>query len=173
MERRSSIIGGAILILVGAIFLLLQLFPNVAARIDFDQQWPLIVVAIGILFLLSAILGTPPLAIPGSVVTGIGLMLYYQNWSDNWASWAFSWTLIPGFVGVGLILMGILSRQHRKTIREGGRLILISAALFVIFGAFFNGLGGIGQFWPVVLILAGVWLLWRNRRRSSGPKAPK
>lgn len=163
MERRSSIVGGTILILVGLAFLLIQMFPGLANRVDMGLHWPLIVVAVGALFLLGALLGTSPLAVPGSIISGIGLMLYYQNATGNWASWAFAWTLIPGFVGIGLILMGILDRKERKSIREGSRLLAVSLVLFLIFGAFFTGLGGFGRFWPVLLILAGGWLLLKRR----------
>lgn len=163
MERRSSIVGGMILILVGTAFLLLQMFPDLAGWFDWGRQWPLITVAIGGFFLLGALFGTPPLAVPGSIIAGIGAILYYQNLTGNWASWAYVWTLIPGFAGTGLILMGLLDRKARASIREGSRLLAVSLVLFVIFGAFFSGFGGLGRFWPVVLILVGAWLLLKRK----------
>lgn len=162
MEKRSSIVGGAILIIVGALFLLVQLFPGLVDLLDIDRQWPLTIVAVGGLFVLGALLGTPPLAIPGSIIAGTGVLLYYQNLSGDWASWAYAWTLYPGFVGIGIILMNLLSGRVKRGIQEGGNLIVVSVVLFVVFAAFFNGLGGLGQFWPVILILAGLWLLLRN-----------
>jgi hypothetical protein len=169
MHKQSSIISGGILILVGVFLLLAQFFPGLATIFDISRQWPLIVVAVGVLFLLSALVANPPLAVPGMIVGGIGGILYYQNLTGNWASWAYIWALIPGFVGLGLVLMG-LRQGSRDPLREGGRLVGISAILFLVFGAFFNGLGGLGQFWPVLLIIAGLWLLVRNRlpgRRSK------
>lgn len=163
MEKKSSIVGGLILILVGTLFLLMQFFPGLAERVDFASQWPLMIVAIGVFFLLASLVGTPPLAIPGSVVTGIGGILYYQNLTGNWASWAYIWALIPGFVGLGTILMHTLQGHLRRGIREGGGLLVISAVMFVIFAAFFNGLGGLGQYWPILLILAGGWMLIKRR----------
>ena len=56
MKNRGSIVGGLILILVGALFLLLQAFPNLAAQFDPELQWPLLIVAVGVLFLLGALL---------------------------------------------------------------------------------------------------------------------
>ncbi|MCA9975917.1 MAG: hypothetical protein KC413_09220, partial [Anaerolineales bacterium] len=79
MQKRSSIVGGLIMIVVGAFFLLLQFSPSLAAQIDFGRQWPLLVVGLGVFFLLGALLGTPPLAVPGSIVSGVGGILYYQN----------------------------------------------------------------------------------------------
>ena len=163
MKNRGSIVGGLILIFVGALFLLLQAFPNLAAQFDPELQWPLIIVAIGALFLLGAVLGTASLAIPGAIIGGIGGLLYYQNASGNWASWAYAWALIPGFVGLGLVLMGLLDGQQRSSIRDGIRLIFISLILFAIFGGFLGGFELLGQLWPLLLILAGVLILWRNR----------
>lgn len=170
MHKRSSIITGTILILVGVLFLLIQLFPNLATGLDISRQWPLIIVSVGGLLLLSAFVGSPSLAIPGSIVSGIGGILYVQNLTDSWSSWAYVWTLIPGFVGIGLILAGLLGHERRTSWREGSRLLLISATLFLIFGAFFNGLGGLGRFWPLLLIGLGLWMLW-PRRHPNHAKA--
>lgn len=171
MHKRSSIIIGTILILMGILFLLVQFIPGLAASLDIRLQWPLIIVAVGGLLILSAFLGTPALAIPGSIVSGIGGILYVQNLTGAWDSWAYVWALIPGFAGIGLILAGLLGHQRRKSWREGARLIVTSAVMFLIFGAFFNGLGGLGQYWPVLLIGLGVWMLLpnRKRRRSGSP----
>lgn len=166
MHKRSSMIVGTILILVGLLFLVIQFFPSVAFNLDIGRQWPLIVVSVGLLMILSALFGSPALAIPGSIVSGIGGILYVQNLTDAWSSWAYIWTLIPGFVGVGLILAGLLGHQRRTSWREGGRLLLISSILFLIFGAFFNGLGGLGQYWPIALIGLGLWMLLPRRRRQ-------
>ena len=163
MHKHSSIIVGTILIIIGVLFLLAQFFPNLIPNFDMSQQWPLIVVAVGALLLISAPFGTAELAIPGSIVTGIGGILYVQNVTNSWASWAYVWALIPGFVGIGLLIAGSLGHERRKSWREGGRLIVISSVLFVVFGAFFNGLGSIGQYWPILLIGLGLWQLLPRR----------
>lgn len=170
MKNRGSIVGGLILIFVGALFLLVQTFPNLAARFDPELQWPLIIVAVGSLFLLGAVLGTASLAIPGAIIGGIGCLLYYQNISGNWESWVYAWALIPGFVGLGLILMGLLDRQQRSSIRDGMRLIFISLILLAVFGGFLGGSAILGQLWPLLLILGGFWMLWRNRNGGRHQK---
>jgi len=173
MHKRSSIIVGTILILVGVLFLLAQFFPGLAANLDISRQWPLIIVSVGALFILSAIFGAPLLAIPGSIVFGIGGILYVQNLTDTWSSWSYIWTLIHGFVGIGLILSGLLGHQQRAAWRAGSRLLFISAILFAVFAAFFTGLGGLGRFWPVLLIVIGLWMLWPRRRHSNRSSRPK
>ena len=164
MQKRSSIIVGTILILVGLLFLLMQIFPELGFNLDMSSQWPLVIIFVGVLLILGAILGSPRLAILGSITTGIGGILYVQNLTNSWSSWAYIWTLIPGFVGIGLLVAGILGYKRRASWRAGGRLLLISVMLFLIFGAFFNGLGVLGQFWPVLLIILGLWMLWPRRK---------
>ena len=150
------------MILVGVLFLGLQMFPGFFRVFDIGHQWPLIIVIVGVFFLISAFISTPQLAIPGSIVTGVGSILYYQNLTGNWDTWAYIWTLIPGFVGIGLILSARLGGAGH-TAAAGGRLLGISAILFLVFALFFSN---VGQFWPILLIALGIWLLVRNRRSS-------
>lgn len=168
MQNRSSIIGGLILIVVGGLFLLLQIFPGLAEQFNPALIWPLIIVAVGAFFLLAAVLGAPPLAVPGAIITGIGSLLYYQNLSGDWDSWSYVWALIPGFVGLGLILMGLLDRENRKAIRSGLWLVVISLGLFVVFAGFLSELSFLSELWPLLLIVIGIWILWRNRSRRDG-----
>jgi hypothetical protein len=169
MDKRGSVIGGLILIAMGLLFLLLQTNPEIAAQIDLGLHWPLIIVAVGVLFLLGALLGTAGMAVPGMIMVGLGGLFYYQSMSGNWASWAYTWTLIPGFVGLGIILMGLLDSDSRSSIRGGITLLFISLVMFAIFGGFMGGFGILQQFWPVLLIVAGILILLRNRsgRRSA------
>ena len=148
------------MIIIGVLFLGLQMFPRFFRFFDIGHQWPLIIVIVGAFFLISAFISTPQLAIPGSIVTGIGSILYYQNLTGNWDTWAYIWTLIPGFVGIGLILSARLGGGGH-TAAAGRRLLGISAILFLIFTLFFSN---VGQFWPILLIALGVWLLVKNRR---------
>lgn len=157
--RRSSIAAGIILILVGLFFLLLPLFPNLSSLVKIEQHWPLIIVAVGSLFLLGALLGVSGLAIPGTIIAGIGALLYYQNLNDAWETWAYAWALIPGFVGIGIIIARALDGKARQGIREGGGLIVISLILFFVFGAFLGGGYSFGVILAVLLIIAGVWQL--------------
>ena len=107
------------------------------------------------------------MAVPACVVGGIGGLLYWQNVTGNWESWAYAWALIPGFVGVGTMLMGIVSRDGGQ-VRSAAWLLVISAILFVVFGSFFGALGFLGKYWPVLLILLGVLSLFQGlfRRRQ-------
>ncbi len=167
MHKQSSVVGGTSLILLGLFFLALQFLPEEIARlVDLGNQWPLLIVAVGGVFLLGALLVQPPLAIPGTIIAGVGLLLYYQNLSGNWASWAYAWTLIPGFVGLGIFLMHLRQGTMKQGIKEGGRLMITSLGLFLLFGLFFSGFRGL--LWPVGLIVLGLMLLMRNVWRGRG-----
>ena len=162
-RHRSSLAGGLVLILLGVWFLVAQLVPGL--QIWFS--WPLSIVGVGALLLVIGLLtGVPAMAVPACIVGGIGGLLYWQNATGNWESWAYAWTLIPGFVGVGIVLSGLLGGEARQAMRGGGWLILISLVLFTVFGSFFGGLGLLGPYWPVLLILLGLLIIVRSLFRS-------
>ena len=71
--------------------------------------------------------------------------------SSDWESWSFLWTLIPGFVGVGTILAGLLGEDTRHNLGHGINLLVISAVMFVIFAAFFQRLNILGSLWAGAL----------------------
>ena len=162
-QRRSSVAGGLVLILLGALFLAVQWVPG----LQLWFSWPLIIIGIGVLLLIVGLLtGVPAMAMPACIVGGIGGLLYWQNATGNWESWAYAWTLIPGFVGVGMVLSGLLGGDTRQMISGGGWLILISLVLFAVFASFFGALGLVGSYWPVLLIGLGLLVLAQSLFRS-------
>jgi len=161
-ETRSNLVIGLLLIVLGGWFLAGQFVPGLKFWINAEKSWPLFVIGAGLLLLVLGLLTqTAEMAIPACIVGGIGGLLYWQNTTGNWDSWAYAWTLIPGFVGVGIMLAGLLRGQGSRAFREGGGLILVSLVLFVIFGSFLGGGAVLGSYWPVLLILLGLWLLVR------------
>lgn len=154
MENRNrGVIWGILLIALGGFFLISRLMPEIFGYV----YWPFIIIGVGGAFLLAAILTrTGGLAIPGCIVAGIGGILYYQSITGDWASWAYIWTLIPGFVGVGVLFAGLLSRERPHFDSGGLILMAISAMGFLIFGGSFGLNLGIGTLWPVFLIGIGL-----------------
>jgi len=124
-----------------------------------------------LVFLIGLITGAPGMSVPASIIAGIGGILYYQNANNDFDSWAYMWTLIPGFVGVGTILAGLLGENTRRNIGHGLNLIVISALMFLVFATFFGGLSFLdGYGAAIILILLGVYILIRGllRGRSGG-----
>ena len=167
-RKRTNLVGGIILILVGAWFLALQFFPQLGEWINIELSWPLIIIGVGVfLLVLGLLVGEPGMAVPAVIVGGIGCLLYYQNTTGDWDSWAYAWTLIPGFVGLGIILEGLLGGKFRNGLRAGGSLVVISAILFVVFASFLGGPALLGTYWPVLLILFGLWFIIRGLLRRG------
>ena len=168
-RRRSSLAGGVLLVLLGVFFLVLQLVPGLRQALQVEFTWPWIVIAVGVFLLVFGLLvGAPGMAVPACIVAGIGGLLLYQNTTGNWESWAYAWALIPGFVGVGVILAGLLGDRTSGSLSGGAWLIVISIVLFVVFGSFLGGQNILGPYWPALLVILGVLLLLRplfRRRR--------
>ena len=119
-RKKSNTTTGLVLIFIGAVLLALQVFPGLGAWFHFTFTWPMIIIAIALANLVIGLLaGDPDTAISACVIGGIGGILYFQTIGVlTWQSWAYMWTLIPGFVGVGMLIAGLLKRK-RKQIGEG------------------------------------------------------
>jgi hypothetical protein len=153
------------LILFGALSMLGQLFRG----FDFwGTFWPFIIIGIGVMFFVAMLAGGKSLsglAIPGSIFSAIGLMLFYQNLANHWESWSYGWTVILMAVGVGIFLMGAWGGQPEQR-QAGLRVLRIGLILFIIFGAFFELIFTAGMpfglrsmFFPAALILLGLYLI--------------
>lgn len=158
--RRASLSFALILIALGAWFLAVELVPAVREIAYGRATWPLSIVGAGALMLVVGLITwTPGWAVPACIVGGIGGLLYWQNLTGNWESWAYAWTLIPVFVGVGIILAGVLRGRVRDALIGGGWTIFSGLVMFSIFGSFLGGLEIVGQLWPLLLIAVGVIFL--------------
>ncbi len=163
MKNRTQLALGLVLILIGAWFIAQRQYPALNLWVTQYMGWPLNIVGIGgIILLIGLVTGAPGMAVPAAIVAGIGGILYFQNVTEDFASWSYMWTLIPGFVGVGEILAGLLSSSGRRA-RSGMNLIVTSAVMFVIFASLFGRLSILGPYGPAaLLILLGVWVLARG-----------
>lgn len=168
MRNRSQLGLGIILILLGAWFIAQRQYPALNDLMQVYLHGSLKVVAAGaLIFLIGLILGAPGMAVPAAIVSGIGGILYYQEVVKDFTSWSYMWALIPGFVGIGEILAGVLGSDTSRA-RSGLNTIGVSVVLFIIFAAFFNKLSILGPYGPaVLLILLGAWLFGRGLFRKS------
>lgn len=162
---------GLALVALGGWLLAIRLLPELADWADRVFQWPMIIIGVGAALLLIGVLTKAPgMAVPAAIVSGIGGLLYWQNSTGNWESWAYAWTLIPGFVGLGVLLMGVLEGGRTEKLRGGAWLMVISLFLFFLFGSFLGGGGLLGPYWPALLIVLGLYMLGQSllgdRRRS-------
>ena len=170
-QNRSSLILGILLILFGGWLVFTRQVPALQNWLENNFTWPMWTIGAGLLVLLIGLItGAPGMAIPASIIAGIGGILYYQNSTGDFGSWSYMWALIPGFVGVGTILAGLLGENTRANLVHGLNLLAISAVLFLVFGTFFGGLAILGDYGAaILLILLGLYLLMRGfAQRGTG-----
>lgn len=169
-QQRSQLAIGLLLLIIGGWFLAVQVYPELGQYLYIEMEWPLIIIGLGLVFwVLAAVASAPGLAVPGAILAGIGGLLYYQNQTGDWDSWAYVWTLIPGFVGVGVFLMNFFEGRFGQGLREGGGMIIFSLIMYGVFGAFLGGPPILSTYWPALLIIVGVWMVFRGllRPRAS------
>ncbi len=164
-RNTGSLVGGSLLIIFGVLALLGKLFQNFNF---WNAFWPFFIIGIGLLFFVGMFAGgksVSGLAIPGSIITTIGLMLFYQNITNHWESWSYGWTVILMAVGLGIFIMGAWA-QNESQRAAGLRVLRIGLIMFIIFGAFFELIFTAGMpfglrsiVFPAALILLGLYLV--------------
>jgi hypothetical protein len=151
-----------ILVAVGLIALGLMFLLNI------DALWPVFILVPGLIFMGAAIRGgraTAGLAIPGSIISGTAILLFVQNVSNYWESWAYAWTLYGVFLGFGFVTMANVLDDDRLA-ALGRSFMLFGLMAFAAFGFFFEVIIGLGGFvsgwWAWILIAAGIVILARS-----------
>ena len=123
-RNRSQLALGILLLLFGAWLIAVRQVPALEDWMTQFYEWPVGVIAAGaVILLIGLLVGAPGMAVPAAIVAGIGGILYYQNTSSDWESWSYMWSLIPGFVGVGSILTGLLGENTRSNLKNGLNLL--------------------------------------------------
>ena len=154
---RGRLAGAVVLIGLGAWFLAVELVPALKAFAYGRATWPWPVLGFAALLLLAGLVSRlPGYVIPATILAGLGGILAYANATGDWGAWAYLWTLIPGFVGLGLFLFGLWRGHPRGPWIAAGWLLAVSAVLFGVFGSFLGGPRSLGQLWPVALIALGL-----------------
>ena len=157
-SRRGTTVVGLLLVLLGVYFL-------ASEQLKIDEgpnAWPLFVIAPGVVLLAIGMAvpheGGLGAAIPGGILTAVGLVLVSQAATDTYASWAYAWALVaPGSVGVTLALYGLLHRRW-DLLDSGLKTAAVGLGLFVGFGLFFEDLIGLGESQNGVLRNSLPWL---------------
>jgi hypothetical protein len=175
---------GTILVLLGVAWFALREFRIDPFEAVADAGWPFFVIIPGVALLIASLVRTPPhglgLAIGGSIVTTVGAVLFYQQATGHWESWAYAWALVgPGAAGLGMVVYGLIFGL-RDLLAVGARLIAIAAAIFVAGYWYFETVFAtgrspleLGQWWPLVLIGIGLLALFAGLlsrgSRTDGP----
>jgi hypothetical protein len=155
---------GILLLAWGVIFLVGEFL----GRGFWSLFWPFFIILTGVAFFVGMQAGGPRLsglAIPGSIVSMIGLILLVQNTFHQWQTWSYAWALIIVAVGIGLLIHASYSGDEGPR-RAGRYLIRLGLILFLAFGVFFEVLFfllgnhyGSAIFWSVALIGVGIYII--------------
>ncbi len=179
-QRGGAIAVGIILMVLGLLFFLQQLLNLSIWR----YGWPVLILVAGFLFFAVMVFGgkeTAQLAIPGSIITIIGLILLYQNAFDQYQTWSYAWALIlPTSLGIGQYIQGWWG--NRPDLRARGLVeIRIGLILFVVLAVFFEMFVNLSGFFtsalsryafPLLLMIVGLSIvlsLLLNRPSSNAP----
>ncbi len=130
-NKRGSLILGVILVAIGILAFLGQTI-NLSL---WGMTWPLMVIGVGAIFFIGMVLGgktTGFLAVPGSIITTVGLILLVQKTFGLWETWSYMWTLVFSAVGLGLVIQGAWSGQPELR-QRGWELTRAGVILFLIF----------------------------------------
>jgi hypothetical protein len=155
----GALIGGAILIGIGLLTLVSRIFTD----IDWGLLWPVSIIAFGALFFIAMFAmgkSGAPFAVPGTIITGIGLVVLLQNITRHWTTMSYLWTLVITFVGLGIYIMGRVGEDANQK-RAGAKVMKIGIILCIVFGAIFetvfSSLNTV--IFPILLILLGGYLV--------------
>lgn len=167
-NTRGSLVAGIILIGLGVLFFLFNVIPG----FHIGALWPMIFVLLAAGFFIPPLLwpqqrqGLSGLFIPGSIMLMLGLIFFYNTLTNDWASWAYAWTLIPGGVGLGLWLGSWYGRWGKDSMLTGQWMLAISVLVFGLFGMLF-GSPALKIAGPILLILGGILLMVRAFRKPA------
>jgi hypothetical protein len=164
-RNAGSLVVGSLLIIFGLLALLGKIFQNFNF---WNTFWPFFIIGFGLLFFVGMFAGgksVSGLAIPGTIITTIGLMLFYQNITNHWESWSYGWTVILMAVGLGIFIMGVYGQSATQR-AAGLRVLRLGVIMFIFFGAFFELIFTAGMpfglrsiIFPAALILLGLYLI--------------
>lgn len=175
-SRRATLALGALLVVVGGLYLVAQVFDIDVGRFS----WPFLIIIPGLLLVgagLAAEGGAgEALAVLGSITTVTGALLLFQNTFNYYQSWAYAWALVfPTSIGLGRMIHGTI-RGNQQAVQGGTRLAAVGIVIFLVGAFFFEmviGFGGIGlsgSAWAILLIVLGALFILRSvwPRSSSG-----
>jgi len=167
---RGSLLLGATLLVIGAIWILGQYLKIPLA----GYLWPFAIILPGVFVFISALnmesAGGDAFAVLGSILTSVGLLLFVQQLTNAWSSWAYAWALIaPTSIGIGQIIYGNI-KKNESLIKTGLQMVKAGLWIFAVGFIFFEliiGLNGFGlsrfglPVFPLVLIGIGILILIR------------
>jgi len=147
-KQKGNLIWGILLIVIGLVF-----FIGNISRVSMDYLWPVFPLAVGIMFLVGYFNDRKNygLLMPGSILTVVSLLFFYCNFS-GWWHMEYLWPIFILAPASGFFAMYFGGNKDQG--------LLIPGFILAVVGCVFLFLSsGVGDFWPVFLIAAGIIMI--------------
>jgi hypothetical protein len=133
-----------------------------------ELDWMTFLMALGVGLFIAGVLQRDHSAVfPGTFIFLIGLLFYLKDRYILEAPWWDIWPLIILFLGISFVMLYVFNPSRRDTLWPG--LILIAVSFFLLFvpWCWYDLFYWIGRLWPVLLILAGLFIILETRKRRK------
>jgi len=165
MERTAggqALVMGVVLILIGSIYLAIELVPRLREIDVAHYGWPVFVILPGLLLIgvAGAIPDASGLCVPGGIVIMAGVVLFVQNVFDLFATATYAWALVaPGGVGLGMWLQGMVDESPGLRV-SGAQTLGSGFIIFLLSALFFETVHVSGVTFPLLLrLLLGIVII--------------
>lgn len=150
--KRPALFPGLIVLGIGIYFLLYQL--NIPAMERY-LNWPLFLIIVGLAFVISSFSGWDKMMIlPGGIILGLGAHFYGLTAIYGWPT---HWSMIIGGVGFGFLLTYARTFERAYLFPAG----VLLAFPIIILG--FRAEALLFDWWPIVLIIVGAYLILKRK----------
>jgi hypothetical protein len=157
--KTKDFIFGLVLICLGIIFLADNLD---FIKLDFSSIWPALVVLIGLAFGLSFLYNRKNygLLMPATILIIIGLLFWYCS-ITGWYHMNILWPMFLIGPGLGFYFMYLLGEKEKALLIPAGILVGLGLLFMLRFSR-------ILRYWPLILIIIGIYLLYKHYREGKG-----
>ncbi len=160
-DRRGSVLGGLIIIAIGVWFLMSSLGINLP---NIGNLWPVFPTLGGLVFLGAYVFGKEKDAgfmIPGVGGFLVGLFFFLFTFGVyEWGEMSRLWPVFPLIGGIAFLAMYLVERDGGLLVPAfGGIGVGVVGLLFTMTGL---SLAWLGTYWPVILIVVGLFILAQN-----------
>jgi hypothetical protein len=155
-HRRSGVVGGLILIAIGAIALGSMWFPGGGA-------W--LFLGLGVAFAIARVLtGRYGYAVPAGILLGFGSFVWFTEVGMLNGPTAGGMFFV--FLGLGFLASYAIAARPQAVWPILPGVVLVGFGAFIqgtMFGAPFSQYWWLAQYWPLTLVAVGAWLLLRDQ----------
>jgi hypothetical protein len=161
--KRFPALLGWVLLLLGAILLLDRWQPHLLG-------WSTIMISLGVALIYLGVARDRGAIFPGTFLFLIGVLNLLRSEGVLDIPWSLTWPLILMALGVAFVTL-FISDPDRRGALPPGLIIITMAFIFLRFPEFWDTLWDfVGTWWPVILVLIGLRLLYSSRQAAKNAK---